>query len=150
MASVAGTQSIASWYGVCIRSFDRLCNLLRVSESEFSGQISLLALQDEIGRFRVWAGNVGAHQGGRTSLDHRLREASQVYGQVTELLSDLSRALQEGEVWILSIYYCIIDGNIQLLPSFLTRENPRMNYRGLQILQILRLTMGLKQSLEIK
>lgn len=98
MASVTGTQSIASWYGVCIESFGRLCDLLRVSESEFSSQISLLALQNEIGRFRVWAGNVGAHRGGRTSLDHRLREASQVHEQVTKLLSDLGGALQEGEV----------------------------------------------------
>lgn len=97
MASVAGVISIASWCGVCTRLFDQLCDLLRAPDSEFSGQISLVALQDELGRFRVWAGNVGAHQSGRTSLDHRLREASQVHKQVTDLLSDLGRALQEGE-----------------------------------------------------
>lgn len=97
MTSVTDTPSIASWYSACIWSFERLCNLLQALDGEFSGQISLPALQDEFGRFRAWAGNVGAHRDGRTSLDHRLREASQIHKQVVELLSDLDRTLQESK-----------------------------------------------------
>lgn len=105
MVSVTGTPSIASRYGVCIRSFERLCNLVALDD-EFSTQISLLALQDEFGRFRVWAGNVGAHREGKISLDHRLREASQIQKQVTELLGDLDRALQEGKAYIFGSLRC--------------------------------------------
>lgn len=96
MISAVGTPSIASAYSVCIQSFSRLCSLLQVPSCEFSEQISLLALQDELGRLRVWAGNAGAHRTGRISLDHRLREASHIHGKVIELLQDLDGALKEG------------------------------------------------------
>lgn len=105
MTSATGTLSIASFYSVCIQSFDRLCDLLQSPDCEFSSQISVLDLQDELGRFRVWAGNVGAHRSGRVSLDHKLREASQIHNKVTELLKDLDEALQEGEARNLLSYY---------------------------------------------
>lgn len=141
MASVAGTPSIASRYGVCIRSFERLCNLVTLDD-EFPTQISLLALQDELGRFRVWAGNVGAHREGRISLDHRLREASQIHKQVTELLSDLGRALQEGKAYIVeSPWFPALLTEIQPLPLFRMRNGPPMSYHGLRILLFLRSKM---------
>lgn len=97
MASIAGTLSIASSYRICTQSFDQLCSLLQVPDCKFSSQISVLALEDELGRFRVWAGNVGAHRNGRISLDHRLREASQAHKKVVDLLKDLNETLRRGK-----------------------------------------------------
>lgn len=90
--------SIASLYSICIRSFGRLCQLLENNTSEFSDQISLVALHDELGRFRVWAGNAGAHRTGRVSLDHKLRESSAIHATVAELVRDLDGALREGKL----------------------------------------------------
>ena len=53
-------------------------------------------IQDECGRFKVWAENVGAHRTGHLSLDYRLREATRVKQLVVELLKDLTTALQDG------------------------------------------------------
>ena len=90
--------SIVSWYNRCIQSFDQLGTKLLSEDREFFDQttVSQAALQNELGRFKVWAGNSGAHRTGRVSLDYRLREALQVHGKVTDLLSDLNRALGEG------------------------------------------------------
>ncbi|RYP69577.1 hypothetical protein DL771_006014 [Monosporascus sp. 5C6A] len=53
-------------------------------------------IEDQLGRFRVWAGNLGAFQRlpATSSLDHRLRESPKVAAQVQELLQDLQDVLQ--------------------------------------------------------
>ena len=45
----------------------------------------------------MWAGNAGAHRTGRVSLDYRLREASHVYKELTNLLGELTKKLEDGE-----------------------------------------------------
>lgn len=66
----------------------------------------LPVLQDEHGRLRVWTGNIGAHKSRRSSLDYRLRDASQVRGQVASLLDVLEVSLSEGKgcLFILSFH----------------------------------------------
>lgn len=92
------SPSIASLYNLSIRSLDRLCGLLLQSPTEFSSQLTRLTVEDEIGRFRVWEANVGAHRKGRLSLDHKLREASKIHGKVAELLLEMNSELKEGKV----------------------------------------------------
>ena len=48
---------------------------------------------DELGRLRVWAANIGAHQTGQSSLDYRLRDASHIKDQIIRLLERLQRLL---------------------------------------------------------
>jgi hypothetical protein len=48
---------------------------------------------DELGRLRVWAANIGAHQIGQSSLDYRLRDASHIKDQIIRLLERLQRLL---------------------------------------------------------
>ncbi|PGH00346.1 hypothetical protein GX51_05844 [Blastomyces parvus] len=52
-------------------------------------------LQDEYGRLRVWTGNIGAHQSGRSSLEYRLRDTSHIKTQVASLLDALKWSLGE-------------------------------------------------------
>lgn len=101
MIPSTGTLSIASLYGVCVSSFNQLFNLLQEPDCDFLGQLSETDLEEELGRFRVWAGNSGAHQNGRVSLDHKLREAHNVHQTVRDLLGDLDDALKEGMIQIL-------------------------------------------------
>ncbi|KAK4182850.1 hypothetical protein QBC35DRAFT_478707 [Podospora australis] len=51
---------------------------------------------NEFSRFKVWAGNIGAHRSGRSSLDYRLRDASNIRAQVINLLEDLAESLNDG------------------------------------------------------
>ncbi|KAK3998034.1 hypothetical protein QBC44DRAFT_228790, partial [Cladorrhinum sp. PSN332] len=55
----------------------------------------LSGLEDQIARFKVWAGNVGAHRTGRSSLQYRLRDASNIWKQVVDLLGNLGEALHD-------------------------------------------------------
>ena len=50
---------------------------------------------DELGRFKIWATNIGAHQRGQSSLDFRLRDASHIRDEVLTLIEDLQRTLQD-------------------------------------------------------
>ena len=60
-----------------------------------------VSLQEQLGRFKMWAGNAGAHQKRKMSLDYRLREAPHLYGQIVSLLEDLESALNEGNYFFL-------------------------------------------------
>ncbi|KAF2462402.1 hypothetical protein BDY21DRAFT_13759 [Lineolata rhizophorae] len=52
---------------------------------------------DELDRFRLWAGNIGAAQSlpSRLSLDYRLRDSKTVAAQVLRLLDDLNDSLAD-------------------------------------------------------
>lgn len=84
--------SIVSQYESCRNSFYKLLKNLETSNYQAFDQ----RLLNEFGRFRVWAGNTGAHRTGRVSLDHRLRDASHIYGELSKLLGELEKDLDEG------------------------------------------------------
>ncbi|KAL8365355.1 hypothetical protein RB595_004250 [Gaeumannomyces hyphopodioides] len=52
-------------------------------------------IKDEQTRFKVWAGNIGAHKTGTSSLDYRLRDASPIKDQVISLLEELVDLLDQ-------------------------------------------------------
>ena len=56
------------------------------------------AWEDELGRLRIWAANIGAHQTGCSSLDFRLRDASHIREQIMKLLESLLRKFQDTRV----------------------------------------------------
>lgn len=55
------------------------------------------AWQDELGRLRVWAANIGAHQTGQSSLDYRLRDSSHIRQQIIKLLDELLKRLRDAQ-----------------------------------------------------
>lgn len=61
-------------------------------------EVSPLQWQDELGRLRVWSGNVGAHKTSLSSLDYRLRDSSHIRNEIMKLLLrmfDLFQDLRE-------------------------------------------------------
>ncbi|KAJ0140672.1 Damage response protein 1 [Fusarium oxysporum f. sp. albedinis] len=52
-------------------------------------------MADQQTRCNVWAGNIGAHRNGLSSLDYRLRDSSQIEDQVLSLLKDLIELMQD-------------------------------------------------------
>lgn len=51
--------------------------------------------QNQLGRLRIWASNIGAHQTTQASLDHRLRDASHIKVQVINLIRSVGRQIRE-------------------------------------------------------
>jgi hypothetical protein len=63
---------------------------------ETDAQETPSSLIDELGRFRVWVGNISAHRTflSRRSLEYRLRDSSNLRSTVVGLLRDLLQLLQ--------------------------------------------------------
>jgi hypothetical protein len=132
MADVIETlidTTIATRCNSCIHSFTRLYDLMLKRKGDFTHEIVLPRLKDEFGRFRVWAGNIGAHRVGRVSLDYRLREASHMHGRVTDLLDDLIETLSQGKHTLLST---VFHGVFQSFESILLRLCPRLSINGVK------------------
>jgi hypothetical protein len=79
----------------CLIEFQKACDNLNRSEPHIKLKIPTGAILDQLGRFRLWCGNVGAHRHGKASFVHKLREASHISGQVLELLQNLETILEE-------------------------------------------------------
>jgi hypothetical protein len=56
-----------------------------------------IRIAEELARFKVWVGNVGASRAGVDSLNFRLRDASHIRKQILSLLGDLDDCLKYGE-----------------------------------------------------
>lgn len=82
------SMDISSLVRACIDGF----KVLLTTETEHRD-----LLIDELGRFRVWAGNVSAHTSGRKSLQHRLRDSSELSTAVKGHLRDLLKTLDSSE-----------------------------------------------------
>ncbi len=91
-------KSILSAYSECLSRFIILLQRLADPNIEASSeQLSTIPiLDDQRGRFRAWAVNVGAHRDDSLSLDHKLREAPHIRQKVLGLLGELETDLQEG------------------------------------------------------
>ncbi|KAL6399891.1 uncharacterized protein AUP68_17300 [Ilyonectria robusta] len=87
--------AIASNVQAVLRSFHNLAHPVASDAASPSIDPLLTKFEDEMTRFKMWAGNLGAHQAGRASLDHRLREAPHLQESVIYLLKDLSESLQD-------------------------------------------------------
>ena len=87
--------SISSSIVACLMSFNEFIENIRQHQRGNVGGLVAGAWEDELGRLRMWAANIGAHQTGQSSLDFRLRDASHIREQIVKLLQGLLRRLQD-------------------------------------------------------
>ncbi|KAF2823767.1 hypothetical protein CC86DRAFT_371989 [Ophiobolus disseminans] len=76
-------------------AFQALSHELSASDNKWTGLIDREALEDEIGRFRVWSGNLGALQKGHSSLDYRLRDSPLLSSNALKFLEELENNINE-------------------------------------------------------
>ncbi|KAL8896798.1 MAG: hypothetical protein Q9207_007529 [Kuettlingeria erythrocarpa] len=91
-------SSISSSLIVCRDALNELIEEIQhavKSKSEGISRRDLRDWEDERGRLRIWAGNIGAHQTGQSSLDFRLRDSSHVYQQIVKLLEHLLQRVKD-------------------------------------------------------
>ena len=76
----------------CVEQFDQI-HRKTFDMNSHTHQI----VDDQLCRFRIWSGNIGALQNSSLaiSLGHRLREAPKVVAQVVKILEQLSEKLQK-------------------------------------------------------
>ena len=86
--------SISSSIIACLKSFNEFIEEIRNFPDKDVRGLVASAWEDELGRLRMWAANIGAHQTGQSSLDFRLRDASHIRQQIIKLLQGLLRRLQ--------------------------------------------------------
>ncbi|KAJ5490350.1 hypothetical protein N7453_011175 [Penicillium expansum] len=85
--------NIATVLNDCLKEFTECTNLGALTRYE--NEVSKNRWLDELGRLRVWAGNIGSHQTGQSSLDYRLRDASHLKDETVKLLQRLLRLLRD-------------------------------------------------------
>ncbi|KAK4186118.1 WD40-repeat-containing domain protein [Podospora australis] len=91
--SPTGNASLGATSRRCVAAFSILLAGLEVTHDGYKALMPPIALRNQRDRFRVWAGNLGALQHGRASLDFRLRESSLMRITVLKLLTQLKDAL---------------------------------------------------------
>lgn len=87
----------------CKKDFALLKTALTSPECRYLDQISLTFVEDEAHRFFLWGTNIGAFQDAwiQSSLDYRLRDASQIRRQVSSVLKRLLDNLKSGELLLI-------------------------------------------------
>jgi hypothetical protein len=85
-----GTAACLRDFGLAIRNCQD-----GAASADLHSLISVSQLEDEMGRLRLWAGNIGALQKGHSSLDYRLRDSKHAYDQVLNLLKELHQELEQ-------------------------------------------------------
>ena len=93
-SEVAMTTTIASLTAKCLRSFNEVIPLIR-SLDQRETELLVAAWEDELGRLRIWAANVGVDQLNQAPLDWRLRDASHIRDQILSLLENLLARLDD-------------------------------------------------------
>lgn len=103
MATSKELATIADHVAGCIGAFKTVSAVTPGEALDYSEK-ARWKIKDEFSRFKVWSGNIGAHQKGRSSLDYRLRDASHLVSQVKTLLVDLKTLLDTGIFFLLLLY----------------------------------------------
>ncbi|KAK6852175.1 hypothetical protein PG995_012300 [Apiospora arundinis] len=116
-------QTIGVLVRGCLESFDSVLTQPTNTETTTDAVFVLAKIKDEQDRFKVWSGNIGAHRKGTSSLDYRLRDASNLREEVQSLLQDLLEALADSTA--MDLFYSniiitdsvaankILDGEVQ-------------------------------------
>lgn len=89
--------SIATISRTCLQRFASLLASLERCEPVYREYMQSDAIKNELGRFRIWIGNLGALQEGRSSLDFRLRESVVMRTNVLKLIDQLRETLERSK-----------------------------------------------------
>lgn len=81
----------------CMQGFDELIPSLTTCPGELRKNIPLMGVENEFARFKVWCGNLGALQRGKSSLDVRLRGSTVMRETVLRFLSQLQVSLRQSK-----------------------------------------------------
>jgi hypothetical protein len=88
-------SSIATHVDDCLKIYDEVCTNVAKADHAIRNKHRSGTMDDSLGRFRLWVGNMRALRRGTASLDYKLREASHIRDRVLKLLQNLENVLGE-------------------------------------------------------
>ena len=94
------TVSISSTIVTCLKAFNQFIDETQDTDEQTPAGFVVQPWRDELGRLRIWAANIGAHQTNQSSLDYRLRDSAHIRNQIIKLLDDLVKRLGEARSFI--------------------------------------------------
>ena len=99
-------SEIAESAKACLAGLTSLSESLKSPETQSKFDLSYDESCGHVGRFRIWANNIGALQDASrtTSLEYRLRDAPKIVSRILELLDDMEETLGDSRS-ILAIPY---------------------------------------------
>lgn len=94
----AASSPISTRAKKCVELFHGLIGLPHEPDQHPGEDVSVAEAVDCLGRFKIWAGNIGAFQRfeSQSSLDYRLRDASKISAQIADLLDELAESIEDG------------------------------------------------------
>lgn len=102
----ADTSAISSQSNTCMSLYQRLFVELHEAtheqcrENKFDRDLTLARVGDARARFKAWAVSIAAFQSGhlRSSLDYRLKDASEIRERILKILAELQESLLTGKI----------------------------------------------------
>ena len=95
--SVIMNGDIGALSNNCMGGFKELIGSLSTCSEELSKDMPLMSVENEFARFKIWCGNLGALQRGKSSLDVRLRGSTVMRNTVLKFLSQLLDSLKQSK-----------------------------------------------------
>lgn len=80
---------------LCLNQFERLLGCIKDPPAGERVELSQRSVENDVGRFKIWCGNLGALQTGGSSLDVRLRDSPVVRGTVVAFLTQMNESLEQ-------------------------------------------------------
>lgn len=90
-----GEDTIAARANSVVRLFDLIITLEQKPGQQIEDE-GTQRIEDQYGRFNIWAGNIGVFADDHASLDYRLRESAKADHFMKELLDGLQLLLRQG------------------------------------------------------
>lgn len=90
--------TVAGNVDICLSSFDKLLELLRIPDSGFQDHIQASEVLDELNRFNSWLADTRARARGHNALEYRLRDDSKVRLNAISTIQLIVSMLQECEL----------------------------------------------------
>jgi hypothetical protein len=86
----------------CLAGLISLSESLESPDSQEKFDLSFDESCGHVGRFRIWANNIGALQDASrtTSLEYRLRDAPKIVRRILELLEDVEETLSDSMLYL--------------------------------------------------
>jgi hypothetical protein len=88
-----GHLPVVEHIDACLHSFQNAADSLAMADMRTREKLPPGSLVDQLGRFRIWSGDIGGQRRGSNSLDHRLCDASHLRDRLLELLQGLKTTL---------------------------------------------------------
>ena len=101
---MTGSTEILERAQTCIGLFHNVLSTISGRERLDPNAELAALIDDQLGRFNIWAGNIGVFANTYTSLDYRVRDIPQIKDLIVQQLDGLAKYLKHGTYLVATQY----------------------------------------------